>query len=194
MKAKLSIAALAVFLASCAVAQEVRFARVVSVTPVEGVEQVSEPRNVCTKVQVPIYRDVPVQVLVETPVVSHVQTNPGMPLVGMVIGAAVGNRAFSGDARIAGTLLGAAVGTAIGENASRHTYVTTHPTYVTQYRREVRAVRYRDECAIVYEPVYRSVVTGYNVAYSLDGVIRNVVMNSRPGDYVKVVTSTMVEP
>lgn len=194
MKTKMSVAALAAIVACASHAQTVHYGKVVSVTPIETMHQVTEPRSVCTQVQVPIYHDVPVQVLVETPVVSHVQTNPAAPVIGMLIGAAIGNRAFSGDARFAGTFLGAAVGTAVGESASRHTYVTSQPVYVTQYRRELKDIRYRDECRTVYESVYRSVVSGYSVTYTLNGVSKNVVMNSRPGDYVKVITSTTVEP
>ena len=175
-------------------AQEVRHARVTSVVPIESMQQHNELRNTCTRVSVPVYHDVPVQVLVDTPVVSHVQTNPAAPLIGMLIGAAIGNRAFSGDARVAGTFLGAAVGTSIGENSSRSTYISSHPTYVTQYRRELREIQYRDECRPYHETVYRNVVVGYNVTFTLNGVSKTVVMNSRPGEFVKVITSTSIEP
>lgn len=174
-------------------AQEVRYARVTSVVPMESVHQFNEPRTVCTRVSVPSYHDVPVQVLVDTPVVSHVQTNPAAPLIGMLIGAAVGNRAFSGDARLAGTFLGAAVGTSIGESSSRSTYISSQPTYVTQYRREVRE-QYRDECRTHHETINRTVVVGYHVTYTLNGVSKTIVMNTRPGEFVKVVTSTSIEP
>lgn len=194
MKTKTSIATLVAMIAFSSHAQTVQYGKVTAVSPIETMVQVTEPRSVCTQVQVPIYHDVPVQVLVETPVVSQVQTNPAAPVLGMLIGAAIGNRAFSGDARLAGTFLGAAVGTSLGETSSRHTIVTTQPTYVTQYRRELKDVRYRDECRTIYESVVRSVVNGYNVTYTLNGTSKTVVMNSRPGDFVKVITSTTIEP
>lgn len=193
MKTKLIATALASLFAVAANAQEIRYAKVLSVFPLESVHQFNEPRQICNRVSVPVYQDVPVQVLVESPVVSHTQTNPAAPLLGMLIGAAIGNRAFSGDARLAGTFLGAAVGTAVGESSSRTTYVTSHPTYVTQYRREM-TIQYRDECRIRHETVNRTVVVGYNVTYQLDGINKTVVMNSHPGEYVKVITSTTVVP
>lgn len=192
MKTKLIVSLLASLIATSVAAQEVRYARVVSVVPMESVQQFNEPRHICNRVSVPVYQDVPVQVLVETPIVTQTQTNPAAPVLGMLIGAAIGNRAFSGDARLAGTFLGAAVGTAVGENSSRTTYVTTQPTYVTQYRREV-TMQYRDDCRIRHETINRTVVVGYNVTYTIDGTTKTVVMNSRPGDHVKIITSTIVE-
>lgn len=192
MKTKLIASSIAALFTLSATAQEVRYARVVSVTPIETVQQFNEPRQTCNRVSVPVYQDVPVQVLVDNPVVVHTQTNPAAPVLGMLIGAAIGNRAFSGDARLAGTFLGAAVGTAVGENSSRTTYVTSQPTYVTQYRREV-TTQYRDDCRVWHQTINRTVVTGYSVTYMLDGVTKNVVMNSRPGDHVRIITSTFVE-
>lgn len=192
MKTKMIISCIAALFAAAANAQEIRYGRVISVTPLESVHQFNEPRHICTRVSVPVYQDVPVQVLVDTPVVTHTQTNPAAPVLGMLIGAAIGNRAFSGDARLAGTFLGAAVGTAVGESSSRTTYVTTQPTYVTQYRREL-VMQSRDDCRIRHETINRTVVVGYNVTYTIDGTTKTVVMNSRPGDHVKIITSTIVE-
>lgn len=193
MTTKLILSAIAATFTFAATAQEVRYAKVLSVTPIETVQQFNEPRHTCTRVSVPVYHDVPVQVLVDTPVVSHVQTNSAAPILGMLIGAAIGNRAFSGDSRVAGTFLGAAVGTAIGESSSRGVYVSSHPTYVTQYRREV-IMQYRDDCRSWDQTINRTVITGYVVTYTLNGVSKQVIMNSRPGDHVKVITSTSIEP
>lgn len=194
MKTKLIVSLIASLFATVASAQEVRYAKVVSVMPIESLRQMSEPRYECKRVPVSVYNDVPVQVLVNGPsVVTHTEPNSAAPIIGMLLGAAIGNRMFTGDARLAGTFLGATVGTAIGENSTRTTYVSSQPTYVTQYRREM-TVQYRDECINYDATVYRNVVVGYNVTYTLNGVTKTVVMNTRPGEYVKVITSTVIEP
>lgn len=173
---KLLLGLLSTVVSLSAVAQEVRYARVISVTPLESRSVVPETRQHCRKVMVPIYNS------------YHVQDNQNglSPALGMLIGAAIGNQAFRGDARLAGTFLGAAVGHGVASSDRQSTY-----------RNEFVGYQERVDCSESrQEWVPRVTITGYQVSYSIDGQIRTTVLNSYPGEYVRIVTSTSyrVEP
>lgn len=196
MKTKLNFLLISALFTTVAYAQEIKHAKVISVSPIESLVQSYEPRNVCVKVQVPVYKTVPYQVRVDTPVVTYRETrDSAAPILGMLVGAAIGNRVFNGDARFAGTFLGASVGYGLASgNSSHQAQVVNQTSYVTEFRREFQGVTIQDECRQENTLVHKNITTGYNVTYMLNGVNRTVVMNSHPGEYVRVITTTTVEP
>lgn len=192
---KVLLVAMTMAVSAAATAQNVRLAKVISVTPIETMQQSYELRPVCTRTSVPVYREVPVHT--EAPVVqTHVQRDTAAPLLGMLLGAAIGGHVFRGDAKVAGTILGGAVGYGVGnDSASTVTTTTVQRGYSTSYRTELVGYQEKEICQTVYENTYRPVISGYRVTFVLDNVQRTVTMSSRPADYVKVVTSTtVVEP
>lgn len=191
----LILAFLMTSVACSALAQSTRLAKVVSVVPIETMQQSYELRPICTRTSVPVYREVPVHV--ETPVVqTHVQRDSAAPLIGMLLGAAIGGNVFRGDAKVAGAILGGAVGYGVGNDSATVTTTTTvQRGYATTYRTELVGYQDKESCQTVYENTYRPVVTGYHVTFVLDNARRTVIMNTKPGDYVRVITSTtVVEP
>lgn len=177
MKTKLLTLALASLFTVAANAQEVRYARVVSVVPIEKMFSSYElTQPICTTRMVPVERLVPIY--------RDVQ-DVGSPVAGMIIGAVIGNRLFdsSSSSRTAGTIVGAVVGSSIASG---------HGRTIVEYRTEVHYVENRS-CERRSEFVTRPVIDGYNVTYEMDGILRSVKMKNRPGDYLRVVTTTTIE-
>ena len=168
---------------SVAAQEQVHLARVLSVSPVYT-QQVSQELSapICTITHVPSYRRVPV--------FRDVQVrDSAAPAVAALVGALIANQAFRGsDARAAGTLLGASVGFAAADG-----YATQRG--VVEYHTEVHYEQ-QQSCRTEYVPVYRNVISGYRVTFAHRGTQTTIVMNSHPGEYVKIVTSTSyrVEP
>lgn len=178
MKLRLVAVMLASLFAAAANAQEVRFARVVSVVPIEKmfssyelVGPICTTRMVPVERQVPVYRDV---------------YDSGSPVAGMIIGAVIGNRLFdsSSSSRTAGTIVGAVVGSSIASDTRRT---------IVEYRTEIHYVENRT-CERRSELVTRPVIDGYSVTYEMDGILRNVKMKSRPGDFIRITTTTTIDP
>lgn len=158
--------------------QSVVYAPVLSVEPVHKMYssyELSDP--ICRTVTVPVERRVPVHREVVT---------QGNPVLGMIVGAVIGNQIFHGGdgARTAGTLLGSAVGHSLADDR-RH--------IVTEYHTEIHYVEQRS-CERESQFVTRPVLDGYNVTYEYQGVIRQIFMKRHPGAHVKITTSYRVEP
>lgn len=183
MKLNYAIAILASLVAFSVNAQErVQLARVISVSPIETHERSLElSAPICTIVSTPVQRVVPV--------VRDVQVrDPAVPAMAALLGAVIANQAFRGsDARAAGTLLGASVGYAAADGYA--------PSRSIEYRTEIHYEQ-RESCRTEYVPVFRPVITGYRVTFIHRGTQTTIVMNSHPGEYVKIVTSTSyrIEP
>jgi len=179
MKAKLIITVLAsMFAVSAAVAQDVRYARVVSVTANEKMYSSYElGPTVCTIQNVPVERQIPIY--------REVYGNNGNQAAGMIIGAVIGNRIFdsSNGSRIAGTFLGAVVGNSLASDSRRT---------IVEYRSEVHYVE-QQYCGRKSEFVTRPVIDSYNVVYELDGVLRSVVMRNPPGERIRITTTMTIE-
>jgi uncharacterized protein YcfJ len=187
---KFTLVALAIFGITSVHAQEVRIVKVDSVTPIQTNVAVQEPRQICTKVMTPIYREVPQYT--EAVVYQSQQVPSGAPLLGMLIGAAIGNRAFnghgSGSGRAAGTVMGGAIGYGLGVTAA--TQVTGVRTLVpTGYHHEISRYQEIDSCQMTVETVYRTQVTGYQVGYYNNGLLNYVTMMNRPGEYIRLTTT-----
>lgn len=186
-KTKTIIAALTLAFSGCAFAQESAIlAKVVSVTPIETMRPSIElTAPVCSITYVQVARTVAVPVFREQPAPS--------PLLGMIVGAAIGSQVFKGDGRAAGTLLGAAVAYgALGGNAQPHNY--GHQTYqnAVQYQTQY-VMEPRESCQTFHETVYKPVISGYRVTYILNGQTNTIMMNRHPGEHVRIVTSYRVE-
>lgn len=150
-----------------------RMAPVVKIDPIYRRKAHSHFENVCTTIEVPVYRN--------TPVVSHSQ---GDGTLGMLIGAIAGVALTKGDARVAGGIIGGAVGHAAG-SAPR--------THVHGYTQEFVGYRQQQSCKpelIVYE---RNDIIGYNVVYDDHGQLINITMSSHPGTHVRLTTTTRLE-
>lgn len=179
---KTTIASLLAFACVSASAQEqVHMARVIHVSPIQT-QQMSHELSapICTYTSVPTHRRIPV--------VREAQVrDPAVPAMAALLGAVIANQALRGsDGRVAGTLIGASVGYAAADGYSSNRGVVEYHTEVHYEQRE--------SCRTEYVPVYRNVITGYRVTFINRGIQTTVVMNSHPGDYVKIVTSYRVEP
>jgi uncharacterized protein YcfJ len=179
MKTKLILSLLAASLSACATAQEVSYAPVISVTPIERQftsYELTEP--ICTTVQVPVERRIPVY--------REVVRDSSAPLLGMIVGAAIGHHlARGGDNRAIGTVLGAGVGYTMVDN-QRY-------SQIVEYRTEIHYEN-RQSCNRRSELVTRNIVDGYRVVYEFQGLQRVITMKSHPGAHVRIVTSHQVTP
>lgn len=120
-------------------------APVLDVKPLVEIVQVSTPREVCWNEQVE----------------HHVRDRPRGPrtgtIVGTVLGAAIGNNIASGDDRKAARVAGALLGGAIGRDHARRN-ADTRRVVKTERRCEIERVSHEEER-----------VRGYRVTYRYDG-------------------------
>jgi uncharacterized protein YcfJ len=134
------------------------YARVVSAEP--QTRTVSEPREVCTDVEV----------VQQAPVRDQHQV--AGTVIGGVIGGVIGNQIGDGDgrkiAKIAGALGGAYAGNKVQERIQQSRTVTT----------------VEKKCETVYET--REVPDGYRVTYEWNGTTQTVHMDSNPGSRLPV--------
>lgn len=135
-------------------AEPARYARVVSVEPVE--EDVREPREVC--------RDEPV--VKQAPVRDEHRI--AGTLLGAALGGVLGNQVGGGDGKKIATVAGAAAGGYAGNRVQDR--VQRSNTVTTTERR----------CETVYDQ--RAVTRGYDVTYTYEGRIQKVRMDRAPGD------------
>lgn len=179
MKLKLFITSLALAVSAGATAQEVTYAPVISVSPIERQftsYELTEP--ICTITQVPVERRIPVY--------REVIRDSSAPLLGMIVGAAIGHHlARGGDNRAIGTVLGAGVGYTMVDN-QRY-------SQIVEYRTEIHYEN-RQSCSRRSELVTRNIVDGYRVVYEFQGIQRVITMKSHPGAHVKIVTSHQITP
>jgi len=137
-------------------------APVVDAQPLVEIVQVSTPREVC--------RDERVE--------HYVEDRPRGPrtstIVGTVLGAAIGNNIVDGDdregARIAGALLGGAIGRDVGRRKAD--------------RR--RVVSYEQHCEIEHVTHEEERVSGYRVRYRYDGQTFVTRTDTHPGDTIRL--------
>ena len=178
MKFKTIVSAIALAMSVSAMADEVSYARVLSVIPVQENFTSYEVVPVCGTMSVPVTRQVPVY--------TEQTTSRGDPVLGALLGAAIGSQMFRGDtgSRVAGGFLGAAIGSSLAEGSTRR---------IVEYRTEVHYEQQRT-CQERSELVTRSIQSGYQVTYEFRGVRRMIRMNSHPGEFVKIVTTQRVEP
>ena len=98
-------------------------------------------------------------------------------LLGALIGGAVGNQVGKGDGRTAATIAGAVIGGAVGNNVDRnHT-----AGYADEYRDQSGVVR---KCRQVSDNGGR--FGGYDVTYRYAGQNYHALMNYRPGRTMRV--------
>lgn len=99
-------------------------------------------------------------------------------LLGAIIGGALGNQVGSGDGRRAATIAGALIGGSIGHReASRPRYYDAGGRYHTGYERrcDVRTEYRREER-----------VVGYDVSYEYNGRVYRTRTDYHPGDTIRV--------
>jgi uncharacterized protein YcfJ len=109
-------------------------------------------------------------------------------LLGAVIGGALGNQVGKGDGRRAATIAGAVIGGAIGNNASRE----NNSEY--QYRDNTSGTVRR--CRTVYDNQnvnYRDDVT-YKVTYRYAGQTYHTTMDYPPGRTMRILVSVTPQP
>lgn len=153
----------------------VRSFPVVKVDPIVEKQYYNVVQHVCSTNHVPMYRDVPIT--------QSVEPSPSAPLVGLLIGAAIGNSMAKGNNRTPATLAGAAIGYNIGSSPSNRVvgYTTEHVGYHQQ-----------NHCQPISQTHSRDIIIAYNVTYDENGTFRTITSRSHPGQYVTVVTSTRI--
>jgi uncharacterized protein YcfJ len=149
-----------------------RLAPVVNVEPVTTAQSFPQTSHVCRQEAVPMYRDVPVTS-------TSYQKNSGVETLGMLVGAAIGGSVVAKSDRLAGVIIGGAIGHAA---TSQPTVTTTVHGYTTEF------VGYRDiqKCEVVHGSYEKRVVIGYNVTYNDNGTFKTVTMTRHPGAYVRI--------
>ena len=111
-------------------------------------------------------------------------SNANGTLIGALIGGALGNQAGKGDGRKAATIGGAVIGGAIGNNIDRNNDAYgSNSAY--QYRDNSGVVR-RCRTVVDYDND-RDQVEGYEVTYRYAGQTYHAVTNYRPGRTMRVV-------
>jgi uncharacterized protein YcfJ len=106
-------------------------------------------------------------------------SNANGTLIGALIGGALGNQAGKGDGRKAATIGGAVIGGAIGNNIDRN-----NDAY--EYRDNSGVVR-RCRTVVDYDNNDRGQVEGYEVTYRYAGQTYTAVTSYRPGRTMRVV-------
>lgn len=153
----------------------VRHYPVIKVDPVVEKQYYNVTQHVCTSTQVPLYRDIPVT--------QTVEPSPSAPLVGLIVGAAIGNKVASREHRTGATVAGAIIGHSIGSSPSNR---------VVGYTQQHVGYHQINNCQPVSQTHSRDVIIAYQVTYDQYGVYRTITTRTHPGQYVKVVTSTRV--
>ena len=156
--AKLIVAALGIAALPLAQAADFEdFGRVVRVEP--RVEQVRTPRQECRTdyVQVPVQQE----------------RSAGGGIVGGITGALLGNQIGSGNGRVAATAAGAIAGAMVGDRVDNR---NGQPSSVQE-----QAVR---QCRTVEAIEQRT--AGYNVTYEYRGQTYTSLMNTDPGNRVRL--------
>jgi len=158
IQAKFIVAALGIATLPLAQAADFEdFGRVVRVEP--RVEQVRTPRQECRTdyVQVPVQQE----------------RSAGGGIVGGIAGALLGNQIGSGNGRVAATAAGAIAGAMVGDRVDNR---NGQPSSVQE-----QAVR---QCRTVEAIEQRT--AGYNVTYEYRGQTYTSLMNSDPGNRVRL--------
>lgn len=105
------------------------------------------------------------------------------PLLGAVIGGALGNQVGGGDGRTAATIVGAVLGAAIGNDSQRRSYGSDH----YGYQRAGYGGGTIERCQTVADRGgYDDRVVGYNVTYQYHGQVLHTRSNAHPGDRIRV--------
>jgi hypothetical protein len=69
----------------------------------------------------------------------------------------------------------------------------THQQVIIGYNSVVSGFQSSERCVTERIPSMRIEISGYRVTYELDKRTKTVIMRNRPGDHVRIVTSTRVE-
>lgn len=69
----------------------------------------------------------------------------------------------------------------------------THQQVIIGYNSVVSGFQSSERCVTERIPSMRIEISGYRVTYELDNRTKTVIMRNRPGDHVRIVTSTRVE-
>ncbi|WP_312512147.1 glycine zipper 2TM domain-containing protein [Massilia sp.] len=158
IQAKFIVAALGIAALPLAQAADFEdFGRVVRVEP--RVEQVRTPRQECRTdyVQVPVQQE----------------RSAGGGIVGGIAGALLGNQIGSGNGRVAATAAGAIAGAMVGDRVdNRNGQPSTVQEQAVRQCRTVEAIEQR--------------TAGYNVTYEYRGQTYTSLMNSDPGNRVRL--------
>jgi hypothetical protein len=174
---RLKTLALALLLASgSAAAQHVTYANVIHVSETQHVQTVGHNiQTVCRNQSQPIYSNVPVYGHGYHP--YHVREQPWLrTLAGVLIGAHIGG---SGDARVAGALIGGAVahGTSMPYGY--------HQPHVVGYAPQIVGYQNYPVCENVQVPV-QSVERRFIVHYEINGHRNTVILPYHPGNTLAV--------
>lgn len=140
MKFKSLVLALS-FIALPAIAQEVRLARVLEVSPIEREVEYMDRRQVCEPVSIPLMQQVPIY----------------------------------------------------GVESYGWGWHATHRQVIVGWQSVVSGFQSSERCVTERIPSMRIEISGYHVTYELDNRKKSVIMKIRPGDFVRIVTSTRVE-
>lgn len=108
------------------------------------------------------------------------RTNTAPVLLGAVLGGLVGNKVDGGDHRAAGTAIGALVGGAIANDATRHKNRPGRSYPVDRQRCDIRT-DYRSE----------EQLTGFDVTYRYQGEVYHTLTREHPGDRLRVKVSVV---
>lgn len=112
---------------------------------------------------------------------SRRSDNRAPALIGAVIGGVIGNQFGKGSGRDAATAAGAVLGyQAVRNDQKRHDVYYGGGTYTT----------YQDVCRIETRYVTEQRVVGYDVTYRHRGELHRVRTDHRPGDRIRVASSS----
>lgn len=145
-----------------------RLAPVINVVPIQQRGMVSELRHVCGTTNVPVYRNVPV--------VAQYHS-PAAPLVGLLLGAAIGHGVAGAAHGASAALVGAAVGYSVGTASQRA---------VVGYNTEIVGYQPVQTCQQVHHHVERMITIAYTVTYDDNGTQRTITMQHHPGAHVRI--------
>ena len=175
MKSPILALSLALTTIASAAQTSTEYIPVLSVTPVINSQSYVVQRPVCTTVSEPVYQTQPMYQQYRNP-------DQSAPVVGMLLGAAIGAMIPGGNAAL-NAVVGGGTGYMLGEGSR------TSNVYVGQ---QTGVVGYRNfqNCYNSSETLYRDVIIGYNVTYRYNGMIKMVTMMQHPGAHLRIVTTT----
>ncbi len=138
---------------------DIRYARVISATPIYEAVQVNEPVRECWNEEV-VHR--------------HRGHSPAGTVVGGILGGVIGNQFGRGDGKTAATVAGTLVGASVGRHVSR------------EHDERRRRVSYERHCEWVdnYETAERLI--GYRVKYRYQGEIYTTRTEEHPGERIPI--------
>jgi len=160
-------------------AQDVYYAKVVSVEPIVESVRVSEPVEQCWVESQPAYNSYNSH---RSNVYDNGYRSSSTPnILGVIIGGVIGNQFGSGRGTGLATVAGAVLGGSVANDIKQD----------NRYNRPTTSYRNVERCEITQQQHREERIVAYDVRYRYNGEVYHTQMDHRPGDEIKVAVNVV---